>query len=54
MGLEFSSQAEEGKSLEIKANVGRYQREGTKITKRQETGPPETASSQPQHQRGLG
>jgi hypothetical protein len=38
MGLKFSSQAEEGKSLGIQGNVGRDQRDRIKITKREEKG----------------
>jgi hypothetical protein len=36
MGPEFSSQAEEGRSLEIEANVGRNQSDRNTITKRDE------------------
>jgi hypothetical protein len=52
MGLEFSSQAEEGKSLGIQVNVGRNQRDRIKMTKREETGAPETAPSQSRHSGG--
>jgi hypothetical protein len=52
MGLKFSPQAKEEKSLGIQANVGRNQRDRIKMTKREETGAPETAPFQSRHRGG--